>query len=205
MNLLRRSILRFSALLLVIAVLSGCGPVTFTPEAAAVQAVTGSHVANFNVDPQSIVVTQSATVGETVIVQVKFSGVRPQSGREDCLGIFEVVKSRFGSWTAQGSGIGCAAGRPPVDEMPFSVGVTTFGGRQPNEPGYTIASGEVFDERVTTVRLTWADGTALDAPVANQTFMGIRMGEIPALNFDAVDQDGNIISSSSIGTAPGKQ
>ena len=204
----RGNILMAAFILLLAAALGGCLPTAFTPEAGAAQAVVDQILPDFQVDPQSIEVTQSGPIGENVAVQVRFQGIRAAQGREECLGVYEMHKTMFGGWTSGSGGTGCASSRPPVDEMPFRAGQSTFSDGNPqNSASYAIAHGEIYNEDITHMLVTWNDGNTQQVEVVNRTFMAIRPGSIQAVNFDALDKNGEIVHSTSFGRerAPGKQ
>lgn len=192
--------------IVLLAVLSACIPTAFSPEAGAAQAVADSKMDNFQVDPQTIQVAQSLPIDDEYVVLVRFQGNRAGSGREECLGVYRMSKGFMGNWNNFSSGSGCSNSRPPVEEMPFSSGLNWFStGDQPNNQGYAVANGEVFDDSIVKILLTWNDGNTQSVDVVEQTYMAVRTGKFNLVKFEGLDDTGNVVFSQDMGRAPGKE
>lgn len=188
------------------ALLGGCGmELAFTPEAAVAGTVSRSQaMPDFTTDPNSVQILQKQPLGKKYMVLVAFKGVRVNSGPENCLFSYEVVKSPVGGWTAGSGGGGCSGA--PVDMEAQPIGITGGSGSgEPGDPGYSQVYGEVFNPKVKTIQVSWSDGTVEKVLPVNSTYFTNRVGQLQWNKVEALDEQGNIIYTFETNPTPGKQ
>lgn len=214
-----RAILAAAMLGLAVLPFSACGPVgvTFSAEQAAINAVLRSPGSNMQPDPTSTQVLQSSVMGERTFVMIYFEGVNQDlgPGKSKCLFLYEVQKSRFGTWQPKGGGGGCenvAAVAPegqnvsaPAAPNPISISSGQSSTDGPLDSGSSTIYGQVFDETVKSVKATWSDGTISDAQVINGSYLIIRGGQFNMDKVEALNASGEVVYPYQPEIAPGKK
>lgn len=179
--------------ILLAGLLTGCQGIAFSPESAVQQEVLHRNsMHEFQIDPTTYQQHQTIELDDISIVLVSFQGNRLNSGRESCLFLYETFRS-LGGWVAGSGGGGCSNEKPDPENRPISVGMNRSGGRDRNDPGTSVISGQIYHEDITAVKITWADGQAQDASVANQTFLAARKGNFDFQKIEAADSQGLIL------------
>lgn len=198
--------LAFSILraILIVLPLTGCLGIAFSPEIAAQQAVTRHNPDGTKVDPASIQVLQQLPMDQDRLVLISFQETTP-NGPMSCLFLYQVTRQPVGGWIAGSGGGSCTGENPDPENMPISFGASSFSGDQPNEPGYSIASGHVFADEIQKVRVTWADGVQQQVEVVNHSYMTCHARESQWQVIEALNEDGEVVYSSQSEIAPGKE
>lgn len=185
--------------------LSGCMPTAFSPETAALQSVVEVKFPDFTLDRNTVQIVQRAPLGDRFVYLITYQGNRVNTGRESCLFVYEVHKAPFGGWTSGSGGGGCSNAQPQ-DQQPISLGSNTSGSSGNNDPGFSAVNGEVFDEKIVQVQVTWNDGQVQQVDVVKNTFLAVRAGQFGYQKAEALDKDQNVIFQNEIpAIAPGKQ
>lgn len=184
--------------------LTGCLGIAFSPEIAAQQAVTGHNPDGTKVDPASVQVLQQLPMDQDRLVLISFQETTP-NGPMSCLFLYQVTRSPVGGWFAGSGGGSCTGENPDPANMPISIGGSSSGGDQPNEPGYSTVSGQVFADEIQKVQVTWADGVQQQVEVVNHSYMTYRARESQWQVIEALNGDGDVVYSSQSETAPEKE
>jgi hypothetical protein len=188
------------------------GPGAATPEAAALQTVINSPAVmpNFQVDVASASVRQSIQFMDHFLVMVGFQGVQlgndAMPGQQRCLFTYQVLRTRLGGWaTGSGGGSCTVAVNPNSGPEPMSIGASNYGGNNPADPGYSTVDGEVNQQDIINVIVTWEDNQVQNASVINGTFIAPRQGQHQMKQVDGLNEAGQVVYSSQPHIAPGKQ
>lgn len=203
-SILPSLLLTLAALIL----LSGCGvnlQLSFSPDAAITQQILNSPMPNMQVKADSIRILQKQPVGNTTLVLVSFQGFQPDTGESKCLFTYEVFRQGIGTWTMGGGGGSCQSAQNPDDQSPISVGGGSGSGGRHGSPGYSTVSGEVFQEDIRSVIVTWQDDTTQTAEVINNSFLIGRTGQMAYKKVEALNEKKEIVFTSEIQVAPEKQ
>lgn len=210
----------FFALALLSILLSGCrsfgsgpmGPGSLTPEAATVQTIVQSNgtVANFQLEANSVNVRQSIPVGDHFVVVAAFRGLmamnEPGGGPQRCLFTYEVLRARLGGWVTSRGGGSCTSTSPQNGNLgPMSIGASNNSGSGPGSAGYSSVEGEVYQNDIITVQVSWNDGKVENIPVVNGTYITVRPGNFQMVKVDGLNEAGQAVFTSQPQTAPGKE
>jgi hypothetical protein len=191
--------------LLLIILLTACGPVAFSPEQAAINAMRTSH-GQGAVYEDSIQVLQSEQIGKYVYVLYAFR-TQEVNFDSDCLWLYRVQRGKVGLWQPSGGGGGCSGALPGSE--PIALPVVEIGGGQstdgPFDPGISETYGKVNAPEIKKVRVIWEDGQSAEVDVVNASYMVIRGGQVKATRVEGLDDSGAIVFTNEPGgIAPGK-
>jgi hypothetical protein len=208
------------ALALMSILLSGCGiaasgpmgPGAGTPEAAAIQTITGPvlPMPDFQVDRNTIKVRQSVPLGDHFLVVITFRGFQngngAGAGMQNCMFTYEVLRARLGGWSTGNGGGGCS-GEPNGNENlgPMSIGASNNGGSGPGNAGYSSVDGQVYQKDIVNVLVTWNDTQVQKVPVVDGTFIAVRAGQFQMQRVDGLNEEDQVVYSSQPQIAPGKK
>ncbi len=210
--------------LLVLALLgilfSGCrsfgsgpvGPGSANPEAAAVQTVIQSNgtVANFQLEANSVTVRQTIPVDDHFVVVVSFRGLMPMNdpggGPQRCLFSYQVLRARLGGWvTGNGGGSCTSVSLENGNPAPVTMGGSTSSGSDLGNVFYSSVEGEVNQNDIVTIQVSWNDGKVDTVPVVNGTYFTIRRGQFQMAKVDGLNEAGEVLYTSQPQAAPGKE
>jgi hypothetical protein len=190
----------FFCFLLFAILLAGCAPgvMSYSPEQAAVRAITEPGDPNMVIDRGSVKVHQSAPLGGSTFVVVSFSG---SDGKrvDKCTYVYETQQMGIGTWAPQGGGGGCTGIQPGEAEPPqetLQVGAGT-GSNGPNDPGHSYVYGLVRPtengELIVKVRVTWQDGQMQELNVINSSYLAVRAGDLLYQKIEGLNESGEVV------------
>ncbi len=156
------------------------GPGALSPEIAAFQAVAGPvpPMPDFRTNPGTVRVAQKVPFNNNFIVVVPFQGVRnsndASAGPQNCLFTYQVIRDRLGGWSTTSGGGSCTSPADrSVDQAPMVLSGGTTSGNGLGDAGFSTAEGQVIDNEIVEVRVTWSDNQMQKAPVVNGTFIAV--------------------------------
>ena len=198
---------RGSLLILVViaALVAGCGGVVFSPADAAVRQTMENQLPEFTVNPNSIEVLQQVELSNVMIVLVKFSGIRVSAGQEECLFTHSVKRTWMGTYQGGGGGGGCSSQKPDPEAQPISIMSGKNSGDGIGDPGYSEVDGEVFRDDITSVIITWSDGKTEKLDVIARSYLAAREGQFDRSKVEALNAAGEVVYTDELNIAPGKQ
>jgi len=171
-----RALFTTAALLCTVLLLSGCGTLlNISPERAAVQEVLNDRARDFQVDPDSIEVLQTAELGENVFVLVLYEGNRLPGQRDSCLYVYETQRFPLG-WRIRSGGGSCGPADDPGEPIQLGSGSSLRDGRG-EFSSTSHVHGRVNDEAIVAVEITWDDGESQRVEVINSTILLVRSGQ----------------------------
>ncbi len=96
-----------------VVLLSGCGGINFSPEAAAKSALMNSNGNDFTLDASTLVIHQSIKLDDkTAMVMMTFQGDRSSFGLQNCVYSYRVVEVMLFGWQPSSGGGGCSSIQP---------------------------------------------------------------------------------------------
>ena len=184
--------------------LSGCGGINFSPEAAAKSALMNSGGNDFTIDANTLVIHQSIKLDETnAMVVMAFQGTRAGAGLQNCVYSYRVVKYAIG-WQPSSGGGGCSSIQPGEGVQPFDVNGGRTSGSDPNS-AVSEVYGMVYKPEIVKIAVTWDDGQTDEVDVINQSYLVYRLGSFQMKQVDGLDQSGQVVDTVPIDIAPGKK
>ena len=181
----------------------------FSPEQIAIRQAAESAPPDVVVDRDSIRILQTLEMNGNKYVMVSFNQ-SDQNRKDECVFVYGFQKPSMGMWSTYSGGGGCAgqiAGEPEAP-MPISnIGLNmASGGGGPTDPGVSIMSGTINATDIVKVRVTWADNTAQEVAVLNNSFLVVRAGQVNMLNVEGLNERGDVVyNHQNPPAAPGKQ
>lgn len=200
----------YSPWLILLLVLTGCGAMGFSPQQIAVNQAAESAPPDAVVDTASIQVIQTVEMNGKSFVMVSFNQT-VKNRKDDCLFVYGFYKSSIGTWSAESGGGGCSGqvggGELPPPEPISNIGLNmASGGGSPTDPGVSSIYGLINLDEIVMVRVTWADNTAQEVNVVNNSFLVVRAGQVNMINIEGLKEDGEVVYNHQNPTdAPGKQ
>lgn len=189
MNFWKRQTFGLLALSLVL-FLSGCSPLfAFTPEQVATEQALNFGSMGGSVDPNSVRVTQTLPLADRVIVQVAFRATDEQGRLNECLFVYETIKSALGWRTGSGGG-SCSGVNNQPEPNPIGVGTGHSGGV---DFEYTHVDGEVYQPDIVVVEVEWEDGTTQKVEVINSTYLVARVGDHNPVEIRGLSDDNVVL------------
>jgi hypothetical protein len=149
------------------------------------------------VDPDSIAVVQTHALEPSTFVVLAYQRMWNERD-EQCLVLYETHYQMFAGWSSSG-GAGMCSERKTTGEntgnqpLHVSSGMTNRSGQ--NQPDFSYVLGKINDPRITKVMVTWDDGQAQEAQVANNTFAAVRTGRVEMKGTDGLNSGNAVIYS----------
>jgi hypothetical protein len=189
-------------------ILTACGPMGFSAEQAAIQAMRDSH-GHGSIYEDTIKILQTKQVGKDVYVLYSFR-TQEVNYEADCTWMYRVQRGRLGLWQPANGGGGCSGALPGSDPGPLMDLEISGGGSQstngPADPGTSEVYGKVNRADIVKVRVTWDDGQIEEVDVVNGSYVVIRSGLVKTVKVDGLDESGAVIFTNPIGgPAAGKK
>lgn len=156
---------------------------------------------DMQVNPATAQVLQSQAWGKLVIVLVTYQAVRNGGQITECLTLYETHRSPLG-WVVGSGGGGCG----PVGGSgePIDIGAGQHSGSE--RPALSHVKGLVYDERVKTIEVVWADGERQRVEVVNSSYLVVREGSQNHAEIRALNEDDEVVAAYEIPPpAPGKE
>lgn len=176
---------------------SGCSGMLPTgaasPEAAAVQYAQQMKLANFSINHDSVQATQTVELTNRVLVMIQYTGTRIPGGAETCQFVMDNDKARFFGWESHGGAGSCHANNDPTDIEPITTGGSRGAGATPSDQGYSSIYGDVRDEQITSLLVTWSDGMVQTVDVQSGAFLAARDGQFDMQKIEALNDQGATI------------
>jgi hypothetical protein len=184
---------------------SGCYPIAATPEEAATYSALHQNRQNFQVDPNTLQVLQSTEVNQSTLVLIAYQGKDTRFGSQSCLDVYEIRKGFLGGYRMFSSGSGCTSEGSDQPMEPLTYGSNTSGGNQPKDTGYSCVNGQIFQDKIQHVLVTWDDGVQQEATLQNDSFLAARSGNHDLKKIEALDASDQLIYRTEPAVAPEKQ
>jgi len=187
--------------------LAGCGQsaMAFSPQQAAIRAVTLQHGPNIVVDQNTIQIRQTVQMDKVTFVALSYRQT-DDGKKSDCTMVYGIEQKALAAWAPIGGGGGCTFTEgdqaPPAEPVEFGSG--TNGGSNPADPGFSYAYGLVNQDSVVKVRVIWADGQQQEVSVVNSSYLAVRAGEVHAEKVEGLNVNGDLVYGNDPAPAPGK-
>jgi hypothetical protein len=172
--------------------LSGCSSGFATPEDAAIDVLYKQGSQGISIDQASLTAMDQGIIGDYHPVVMVFNATRLGKGPERCLYIYQVERQLPASWKSTGGWGMCRDVTDPT-APPVSISGGFTPGKKPTDPGLSINSGLVLDDRITNVQIKWKDGMLTNNPVASGIYFAVREGKFEMESLRAFSESGEII------------
>jgi hypothetical protein len=177
-------------LLLLSLLLTACGSSGgLTPEIAVLRKLTVAR----GIDPFSIRILQSQAYQKHVLILISYTGTSLKGKRMGCGSFYDTYRDDKSTWMVGSQGMSCES------IGPFGVWSIGTGGGVSHlaEPGggalYSYIYGQMDNEDIVTVTITWEDGQTQTTPVRQGTYLVIRDGQHSYLNVEGKDASGSTV------------
>jgi hypothetical protein len=191
--------------LLTILLFSGCIPIAFSPEAAATREALRQKFPDAVIDPGSLQLLQKLEMNGSNLVLISFEQNRAKSGRESCLFLYNVQKTRLGGFMPASSGGSCSNGILDPAVSPMTSGGNSSSGNGNNDPGYSAANGQVLRDDIEIVQVTWSDDTTQQVDVINKSYIAARTGLFEMKKVEGLSADKRVLYSNEFHVDPNKK
>ena len=191
--------------LLMILTFPGCIPIAFSPEAAATREALRQKFPDSVIDPGSLQLLQKLEMNDSNFILISFEQNRAKSGRESCLFLYNVQKTRLGGFMPASSGGGCSNERLDPAVSPMTSGANSSSGNGNSDPGYSAANGQVFRDDIEIVQVTWSDDTTQQVDVINKSYIAARTGLFEMKKVEGLSADKKVLYSSEFHVDPNKK
>lgn len=182
--------------------LSACGNVGLSPEAAATKMLLEESTKGMQVYDETLEVRQILRVeDDQSIVAITFAGTRPEMGAVTltCFYTYQTLKKGAG-WVAANGGGTCQENQPEQQQIAdIEVMVSHYSSQRPGEPGYTQIYGSVNNPDIVKVQVIWDDNVTTEVDVVDATMLTLRKTQLMAKTVDGLNDQDQVIYTVTLG------